>query len=568
MDQETDDKNIEHHKNENNVAAEQLEKQLNSRLIYHFPWLSILFSLLLFGFVAVASNQQLRTFYQIPEFLVSHEWFVYYFIFFAIVVLLDLRQFSIKKHQTKKQFSQLKNHLSIVWQSKKKQQQRANTFSGHTDKLKNFISDKLLEYIEYDEKFLHFKGIASEVRHNGVISYDKVLTALKKAIEQQHFLSIYEKQSQQEPSKQTIDSLAKYQTAIDAMRYLWDLLDLSTADNMALHIGNQLIECEEHYYQLHLDAKQELDSTQSIPVAPTFYPQSAALVTLALLVDEEEIRNLISLSKINEAVLEETFHFENELIYLELVDTPELLGNLNHIVLLLENLIKNAQFFSQKVKYQQKTDRLIVRLATGNGYAHYSIYNRGPQITAESKSEIFKLGYSTRRNKQHHGKGLGLFFANQIVNGYQGKIAVENIDNQLTTTRITYLLASGEPQTIEIEREEIDDRLYTRRTGEEDWQQELKLESDIPVSELRLSETDLSDKENLVNQTLPITDIKVAVEWIVRDKYQRPVWIIKVGAFKKQHKMTFKPLDVKGVNFSIKLPTANSRLEEQEITFE
>ena len=344
------------------LNQQQIDLQLKTRLVYYFPWLSVIMSLLLIGFLTVASNSQLQSYYQIPDSLLTHQWIVVYFIALALIVLFDIKQFSVKKKKTRAQFEQIKHQLSLVWESKKKQQQRANTYSGHTDKLKTFISDKLLEYIEYDEKFLHFKGIAAEVRHNGVISYDKVLTALKKAIEQQHFLSIYEEQSQQEPSEQTINSLANYQTAIDAMRYLWDLLDLSTADNMALHIGNQLIECEEHYYQLHLDTEKKLDSTQSIPVEPTFHPQSAALMTLALLVDETEIRNLISLSKINESVLQDTFEFENQLLYLQLIDTPALLGNINHIVLLLENLIKNAQFFSQKVRFKQKSDRLIHKI--------------------------------------------------------------------------------------------------------------------------------------------------------------------------------------------------------------
>jgi len=96
-----------------------------------------------------------------------------------------------------------------LWESKKRLQLKAHTYSDHADKLKRFISDKLLEYIEYDEKFLHFKSIAAEVRHNGVISFDKVQTTLQRI----------------EDEADTPKQVSDVRAARDAMRYLWDLLD-------------------------------------------------------------------------------------------------------------------------------------------------------------------------------------------------------------------------------------------------------------------------------------------------------------------------------------------------------
>ena len=160
----------------------------------------------------------------------------------SIVVFIEYILYDYRLQQNRKQLSKLQQNLMILGESKKKQQQKANRHSDHTEKLKGFIADKLVEYMDYDEKYIHFKGIASEVRHNGVISYDKVTTALNKAIEQQGFLSLYEQQnddnpSNEEPNEQTLAALVDYQGAVDAMRYLWALLDLSTADNMAIHIG-------------------------------------------------------------------------------------------------------------------------------------------------------------------------------------------------------------------------------------------------------------------------------------------------------------------------------------------
>src|SRR5690606_12702815 len=104
---------------------------------------------------------------------------------------------------------------------------------------------------------------AAEVRHNGVISFDKVQTALQRAAG-----------SGAENAKPPAD----YQAALDAMRYLWDLLDLSTADNLALHIGNLLCECEEHYYQRLLNAEE----AEPLPYEPAYPPQRAAWRALEL----------------------------------------------------------------------------------------------------------------------------------------------------------------------------------------------------------------------------------------------------------------------------------------------
>src|SRR5690625_7470080 len=62
------------------------------------------------------------------------------------------------------------------------------------------------------------------------------------------------------------------------MRYLWDLLDLSTADNLALHISNLLCECEEHYYQRLL----EVTGDNALPYDPVYSPQRAAWRAAAL----------------------------------------------------------------------------------------------------------------------------------------------------------------------------------------------------------------------------------------------------------------------------------------------
>lgn len=536
------------------IVSEGSHLPNDNPLSINFPWLSLLASLLAIGFLIILSDPQLIEFYRIPDILMSNQTKFTFLVFMMVIAIADIRRFNHRKQKLQRQ-------LKRIWESKKKQQQRANTYSGRTDKLKAYISDKLLESIEFDEKFLHFKGIASEVRHNGVISYDKVITAINNAIEQQKFLALYEQQSEN-PSKQTIDSLSHYQTALDAMRYLWALLDLSTADNMSLHIGNQLIECEEHYFQLHLDSEKRLDSTQSIPVSPTFHPLMTTLMTLSLISDDNEIRNKISLAKINHSILDEIFEFENEQYRIALQSQSEMLGNPNHIILLLENLIKNAMFFTTKSSYKQHSDRIAIRLLehqddkAGEQQAlHFSVYNRGPHIT-EELDKIFDLGYSTRRSKQHHGKGLGLFFVNEIVKGYQGKIQATNVDNEELNYQLAIGTSDGEIQRTIIESSFVDNRMQVRLSGNKEWNKLLKIESSQSIAfvEITAEEPDckLQRYDDLSESEL--------MEWTESNAELRPRWKIEVNQSKRKKVVSFSALDVRGVCFDIYLPTAESSL--------
>ena len=536
------------------IVSENSHLPNDNPLSINFPWLSLLASLLAIGFLIILSDPQLIEFYRIPDILMSNQTKFTFLVFMMVIAIADIRRFNHRKQKLQRQ-------LKRIWESKKKQQQRANTYSGRTDKLKAYISDKLLESIEFDEKFLHFKGIASEVRHNGVISYDKVITAINNAIEQQKFLALYEQQSEN-PSEQTIDSLAHYQTVLDAMRYLWALLDLSTADNMSLHIGNQLIECEEHYFQLHLDSEKRLDSTQSIPVSPTFHPLMTTLMTLSLISDDNEIRNKISLAKINHSILDEIFEFENEQYRIALQSQSEMLGNPNHIILLLENLIKNAMFFTTKSSYKQHSDRIAIRLLehqddkAGEQQAlHFSVYNRGPHIT-EELDKIFDLGYSTRRSKQHHGKGLGLFFVNEIVKGYQGKIQATNVDNEKLNYQLAIGTSDGEIQRTIIESSFVDNRMQVRLSGNKEWNKLLKIESSQSIAfvEITAEEPDckLQRYDDLSESEL--------MEWTESNAELRPRWKIEVSQSKRKKVVSFSALDIRGVCFDIYLPTAESSL--------
>ncbi len=354
-----------------------------------FPWLSSLAGLALAGYLLATGEPQLvkdlglmPEGYRLHPLLHTLEVKLAALLVFGLIILWDIYRHSRSLRAFDSDIERLRTELNQVWQSKKQLQLKAHTYAGHADKLKLFISEKLLEYIEYDEKFLHFKSIAAEVRHNGVICFDKVQTALQAHLEHSEY-----------PDEA---GRARDQDAFTAMRYLWDLLDLSTTDNIALHIGNQLCECEELYYQQLLND----DASQPLPHRPDFAPRRATLRALAPLLQDSPTRlEALDDDHPERLVLDEDPQFR---AYLD--PTEALLGNENHFVLLLENLLKNAQFFARK-KAKSKYNRVALTLGQRDSRVELAVYNRGPHIEPEAMEQIFQLLHPPGPGASRQGPG-------------------------------------------------------------------------------------------------------------------------------------------------------------------
>ena len=499
------------------------------------------------------------------------------FVALLLTFTFDFLVFYRRNKQVNAHIKELLQQIHLTREQRQKQQLRANEVSDHSDKLKSFISDKLIEYMDFDEKFIHFKGIASEVRHNGVISYDKINSALNKAIEQQKYLAIYEgervavdaeqDQESTQDNQQASMALYDYQTAKEAIAYLWDLLDLSTAENMSLYIGKKLVEFEEIYYQSQLNPSEHGNPAESFGVNPTFYPIQSILMTMKMFSEDDEIKYLLADSKINESLLTSAFLLENESFRLSLEPTSSIFGNPNHLVLLLENIIKNAQFFNHKARYKQKTDRVIIQLSqlvnsTENGeetYARISVYNRGKQISHEDMQSIFKLGYTTRRKADANGRGLGLYFVEQIVKGYQGTIKAINIENADREYQLTIGLASKEQFKFSITSKEMDGRILVSLSEHDqadeydhEYTKEIKIQKDIPIESIHLEANNavlLSTQDIKPNQSHSWLDDQSG-----DDQLTGPQWFISLSNIKKKHHLIFRGLDRSGVRFDIELP--------------
>lgn len=497
-----------------------------------FPWPSALGALALVTYLLFMTEAGLLGFYGVPVAWLRPDVKYAAFTFFIVLLLVDVYRYHREYKKQNSDLQQLRRQIDDLWQSKKQLQLKAHTYSGHADKLKLFISDKLLNYIEYDEKFLHFKSIAAEVRHNGVISFDKVQTALHKAAE-------------------VADTDAAIQDAQDAMRYLWDLLDLSTADNLSLHVGNLLCECEEHYYQRML----HMDDDASVPFDPVYPPQRAAWRALAL----------ASQQPLPATPAEGDYSLVDNQWYVRLAPASDLLGNENHLVLLVENLLKNAQFFSSKRGYKSPFASVAMTLQEHKGHACLRVYNRGPHISDEDRPNLFQLGYSTRRARANHGRGLGLYFVNEIVKGYEGRIIVRNIHTPEARYTVRVELENGDVVTDLIQVAVSDGQPQCGSAGaSQSATREWAFKHPICSVEVTVSGNP-EGTEASNTQRLTEFDLKGKQTRLEPVHPERPRWQVHYQPKRYDYQLVFEPLDISGVEFEVQLPTAQQRLEASEL---
>jgi signal transduction histidine kinase len=409
-------------------------------------------------------------------------------------------------------------------QRNKALQLKAHTYSDHADKLKLFISERLLEYIEYDEKFLHFKGIAAELRHNGVISFDRAQTALQRALAD---------------TRARGDDGGDYQAGLDALHYLWDLLDLSTAENLSLHVGNLLCECEERYCQ------QLLGDAEAPPVAATFDPQTAVWRALTIVGGEP-----------GDAPDGATAHVVDDgRVHARLESTNALLGRANHLVLLVENLLRNAQFYAGKRGYGAAFTPIAVTLGEEDGHICLRVYNRGLPIREADRERLFQLGYSRRRSGEHHGRGLGLYFVNEIVKGYEGRIQVTNVATPATHYDLRMECANGEAlaRVVSID---VEDGRPGCSVGGESVGTAVSWTLPAPLARLVVTAPDAPNERVLQG----FAD-KGEQVWFDPAHPEHPHWRLRYRAKRWSPRLTFEPLRMGGVEVELRLPTAQRRID-------
>ncbi len=496
----------------------------------YYPWASFIASLCVITFFFVTNNNSaLLISLSLPSYLPSEQIKYILLFFFLLILTIDLVFHNRRSKQMDTIFEKHEKLLSELQTSRNALQNRVQKYSGHADKLKLFISDRLLEHIEYDEKFLHFQNIAAEVRHNGVISYDKVNTALQDAL------------THSENDKNQI-----YLDALHAMGYLWDLLDLSTTDNIGLYIAEKIYVAEEHYY------RQQFETEKSpAPFSPIFSTRTAVIKALAPFIHDLDEKLPLEGHK------KTPYEYTNSRFRIHLKYSDHLLGNENYIILMLENLINNSLYYINQKKYSSKHSRVNISLNKSGKYSKLSIYNPGPTITEETRENLFKLGYSTKRRKGVNGKGLGLYFVNEIINAYEGKIEINNIQNKPEQYAIKLNLENDQTLTEQLDASvNPDGRIVTSRLNKENLNNDISFKTNKKITGIEI--TLLSRKKTYSLNHLFDRKNTLFIDPVHANT---PHWYIQLKHLKSGTRVIFQVLDIKGVQFDLLIPTAESRLE-------
>ncbi|ABR49689.1 signal transduction histidine kinase regulating citrate/malate metabolism [Alkaliphilus metalliredigens QYMF] len=102
-------------------------------------------------------------------------------------------------------------------------------------------------------------------------------------------------------------------------------------------------------------------------------------------------------------------------------------------VAILGNVFDNA--FEAPMKSEDKMKRIIFKLIDDGNSSVLEIWNNGTPINSKDMSDLFRKGYSTKKNKSQ--RGYGLYNVKRIVDKYNGNIEILT-QNNLTGFRICF----------------------------------------------------------------------------------------------------------------------------------
>ena len=222
----------------------------------------------------------------------------------------------------------------------------------------------------------------------------------------------------------------------------------------------------------------------------------------------------------------------------------------------MENLINNALYYADQKEYKNQYAKLSLQLTAMNEQAVINIYNPGPSIDDDVKDKIYQLGFSGKRTKGHHGKGLGLYFVKQIVSGYEGSMDFKNIFNHPDTYIIRVECEDGSVINQIVEVVISPNGKPSCQTDDESINKSFRFSVKEPIKLIEVS----PNSTNLIHM---YKDLAVSGQAVFLDPEfkSRPSWSLEVRSKLSSTDIVFKPLDTTGVEFSILIPTAASRME-------
>jgi hypothetical protein len=188
------------------------------------------------------------------------------------------------------------------------------------------------------------------------------------------------------------------------------------------------------------------------------------------------------------------------------------------------------------------------------------VYNRGPLIAVEEREKIYQLGFSSRRVREHHGKGLGLYFVHEITRGFEGEIDFENIENRGDQVSMSVKLTNGELLRQQVGIVEIGGKPMCRLLdSDEQVARRQEWSFDAPIASIEVS-SEMTSKPQLIASLASGEDSY----HLDNDDPMRAYWVIEVKNRKRSAKLQFVPLDVRGVEFKLRFATALARLDQED----
>jgi len=114
-------------------------------------------------------------------------------------------------------------------------------------------------------------------------------------------------------------------------------------------------------------------------------------------------------------------------LHVESVALPPILGDGDRLAQVFNNLVDNA------LKFTPSGGRVSLRAAKAGDWLEITVADTGAGIPAESLPHIFERFYQidpSRPGGAHHGAGLGLAIAREIVRAHGGKMSVRSLIGQ------------------------------------------------------------------------------------------------------------------------------------------
>lgn len=103
------------------------------------------------------------------------------------------------------------------------------------------------------------------------------------------------------------------------------------------------------------------------------------------------------------------------------------------LIKILSNLIDNAIDAANELPEEQR--KITISCKADDKQYEFKVTNTGPNIV--EAGQIFKQGFSTKKSESGKIRGQGLFIVNEIVNKYEGQIAIDSSEHLETTVIVT-----------------------------------------------------------------------------------------------------------------------------------